>query len=89
MNKSNWTSPLEICNKHQRFHGGICTDCRIELEQQRDALLALVEELLIRDDGHFIECPCPNDYSHIYMPHSGTVKICARVQSTLARVRGA
>ena len=47
---------------------------------------ALVEaaRLVMRKDGHYEECPCPNDYDHKYMPHSATVKVCAKLQAALA-----
>jgi hypothetical protein len=50
------------------------------------ALIAAAPDLLavckaiIREDGHYLECPCTGEYSHEFMPHSPAVEICKQLR---------
>jgi hypothetical protein len=57
------------------------------LRQQIKDLLAACE-MLMRPDGHYLECPCPENYNHIHMPHSRMVKICEQLQTAIAKTKG-
>ena len=56
-------------------------------------LIAAAPELLViacsllRDDGHYLECPCPGDYGHEHMPRNKTVKFCVRIQAAIAKAK--
>ena len=45
-------------------------------------------EAVMREDGHYIDCPCPSDYDHAHMPHSKTVHICEALQTAIAKAKG-
>jgi len=41
----------------------------------------------MREDGHWVECPCPPGYDHKYMPHSEAVRSCVELQAAIAKAK--
>ena len=64
-------------------------ELRAENERLQNIVAALLAwcESQTREDGHWIECPCPPGYDHKYMPHSEAVRICTNLQDAIAGCR--
>lgn len=45
-------------------------------------------EVVMREDGHYSECPCSGDYSHAHMPHSHAIRTCEQLQAAIAKAKG-
>lgn len=55
-----------------------------EREQETADLLTACAAVM-REDGHYDQCPCPGDYSHDHMPRNATVAFCQRLQDIIAK----
>jgi len=42
-------------------------------------------KVLVREDGHYLKCPCPPGYDHMYMPHNQTVRLCTQLRAAIAK----
>lgn len=57
-----------------------------EREKETADLLTACESVM-REDGHYDQCPCPGNYSHDYMYRNPTVQICQRLQYVIAKAK--
>jgi len=55
-------------------------------EPSKDEIVYNALMAVMREDGHFINCPCTN--THLYMPRSKSVQICQLLQEAIAKLQG-